>query len=132
MMTHIFSVVIWIEFETRSQMPRLNFKFGLRFFLHLPIYLYKKTARIMDRVLNSISNNLFIYYHIPNNFLLFLSPVISLKLSLLLLQELPTESVSFDRFNPNPYLTLSSHLYCMLLFLFRSLIFDVKLKYTNQ
>jgi hypothetical protein len=132
MMTHIFSVVIWIEFETRSQMPRLNFKLSLRFFLHLPIYLYKKTTRIMDRVLNSISNNLFIYYHAPNNFLIFLSPAISLKLSLLLLQEIPTDSISFDRFNPDPYLALSSHLYCIFLFLFRLLFFDVKLKYINS
>jgi hypothetical protein len=86
----------------------------------------------MDRILNSVSDNLFIYYHTPNNFILLLPPAISLKSSLLLLQELPTKSVSFDRSSQDSYLTLTSHLYCMFLFLFGLLIFAEKLKYTDN
>jgi hypothetical protein len=86
----------------------------------------------MDIVLNSIPDNLFIYYHAPNSFLIFLPPIISSKSSLLLLQEHPTQNVSFDRSSPNSYLALSSHIYYMFLFLFGLLIFAIKLKYTKS
>jgi hypothetical protein len=78
------------------------------------------------------SNNLFIYYHTPSSLLLHLSIVISSKLSLLLLQEVPTESIFFDRSSPDPYSLLSCHQYCIFLFLFGLLFFAIKLKYTNS
>jgi hypothetical protein len=68
---------------------------------------------------------------LPTVILLHLYLVISSKSLLLLLQEFQTESVSFDRSSQNPYLPLSSHQYCMFLFLFGLLFFTVKLKYTN-
>jgi hypothetical protein len=86
----------------------------------------------MDRVLNSVLDNLFIYYQTPNSLLFFLPPAIFLKSSLLLLQKFLTESVSFDRSSPDPYLALFSHLYCMFLFLFGLLFSAVKLKYNNS
>jgi hypothetical protein len=51
---------------------------------------------------------------------------------LLLLQELPTESVFFDRSRSDSYSPLFSHQYCKFFFLFGLLIFVVKLKYTNS
>jgi hypothetical protein len=81
----------------------------------------------MDRVLNSIPNNLFIYYYTPSSLLLLLPLVISSKSPLLLLQEFPIEHVSFDRSNPYLYLALSSHLHCIFLFLFGLLNFAVNL-----
>jgi hypothetical protein len=49
---------------------------------------------------------------------------------LLLLQEFLTESVSFDRSGPDPYLVLSFLIY--IVYFFGLLIFAVKLKYTNS
>jgi hypothetical protein len=86
----------------------------------------------MDRVLNSMLDNLFIYYHTPSRLILLLPSVISSKSLLLLLQEVLIGSVFFDRSSQNLYLTLSYYLYCMFLFLFELLIFTVKLKYTNS
>jgi hypothetical protein len=48
-----------------------------------------------------------------------------LKSPLLLMQELPTESVFFDRFRADPYLPLFSHQYYKF-FLFGLLIFTIK------
>jgi hypothetical protein len=97
------------------------------------LFIYiKKAAHIIDRALNSVINNLFIYHHTSSILLFLLPSTIFSKSSLLLLDEIPIEIVSFDRSNPDLYLALSSHLYCIFLFLFRRLIFAVKLKYINS
>jgi hypothetical protein len=85
----------------------------------------------MNQVLNSIPNNLFIYYHTPSNLLLHLPPVISSICHCYCCMSFQLK-VSFDISSPDPYLELFSHLYCMFLFLFELLIFTVKLKYTNN
>jgi hypothetical protein len=82
----------------------------------------------MDRVLNSVSYNLFIYYLTSSNFLFLFPQIISSESSLLSLQEFSIESVPSDRFSSDPYLALSSHLYCMFLFLFGLFIFGYKIK----
>jgi hypothetical protein len=51
---------------------------------------------------------------------------------LLLLQELPTGNLFFNRSRADPYSPLSSHEHCKFFFLFGLLIFAVKLKYTNS
>jgi hypothetical protein len=85
---------------------------------------------IWDRVLNSVPAFCYYIAHpVPFSFI-FLQPTISSKSSLLLLQELPTENLFFDRSRADPYLPLLSHQHCNF-FLFRLLIFAVKLKHTN-
>jgi hypothetical protein len=62
----------------------------------------------------------------------FLQPTISSKSSLLLLQELPTEKLFFDRSGADSYSPLPSHQHCKFFFLFGLLFVAIKLKYTNS
>jgi hypothetical protein len=91
----------WIEFKTQSRHLGPSFK---------------------------LSPSILLLYSTPSTFLL--QPTISSKLSLLLLQELPIENLFFDRSRADPYSPLLSHQHCNF-FLFRLLIFAVKLKHTN-
>jgi hypothetical protein len=67
---------------------------------------------IWDRVLNSVP--VFCYYiaYPAHFFFIFLQPTISSKSPLLLLQELPTGNLFFDRSRADPYSPLSSHQHC--------------------
>jgi hypothetical protein len=90
----------------------------------------KLSPHIWDRVLNSVPTFCYYIAHPAPFSFMFLQPIISSKSSLLLLQELPTGNLFFDRSRADPYSPLSSHQHCNF-FLFRLLIFAVKLKYTN-
>jgi hypothetical protein len=117
--------------------PRSSLKLGLRFFfffLRLCVFESCKKQRpsftrsrhlgpslkldsgFWDRVLNSVPTS---YYYIvlPAHFsFIFLQPTIFSKSLLLLLQELPTESVFLDRSRTDLYSPLSSHQYCKIFF----------------
>jgi hypothetical protein len=111
--------ISWTEFETRSQVPGPNLKLGLSFFFYVCVCYIKNKIQslklgpdIWDRVLNSVPA--FCYYIVhPTPFsFIFLQPTISSKSSLLLLQELPTGNLFFDRSRADPYSPLSSHQHC--------------------
>jgi hypothetical protein len=77
--------------------------------------------------------SIMLLYNTSSTFLLHLpSANISSKSSLLLLQELPTGNLFFDRSRADLYSSLSSHQCCKFFFLFGLLIFAVKLKYANS
>jgi hypothetical protein len=86
---------------------------------------------IGDRVLNSVPTFCYYIAHLSPLSFIFLQPTISLKLSLLLLQEVPTRNLFFNRSRAGSYSPLSSHQHYNF-FLFQLLIFAVKLKYTNR
>jgi hypothetical protein len=86
---------------------------------------------IWVQILNSVPTFCYYIAHpAPFSFII-LQPTISSKSSLLLLQELSTGNLFFDRSRADPYSPFSSHQHCNIFFLFRLLIFAVKLKYTN-
>jgi hypothetical protein len=72
--------------------------------------------KVPPNIWTLILDNLFIYCDIFSSFLFHFTPVISSKSLLLLLQELPTKSVFFDRSSPNAYSSLSSYQYCKFIF----------------
>jgi hypothetical protein len=66
---------------------------------------------IWDQVLNSVPISCYYIVHQTSFSFIFFQPTISSKSSLLLLQELPTEIIFFDRSRADPYSPLSSHQY---------------------
>jgi hypothetical protein len=86
---------------------------------------------IWDRVLNLVPAFCYYIAHPAHFSFIFLQSTISSKTPLLLLQELPTGNLFFDRSRANSYSPLLSHQHCNF-FLFRLLIFVVKLKHTNS
>jgi hypothetical protein len=108
---------------------------GPRFFLRLSIFENSRKLRLnlklgprcLDGVLNSVSAFCYYIAHPAHFSFIFFQPTISLKSSLLLFYELPTENLFFDRSRADPYSLLSSHQYCKFFFLFGLLIFIIKL-----
>jgi hypothetical protein len=83
-----------------------------------------------DRVLNSVPAFCYYIAHPVSFSFIFLQPTISSKSLLLLLQELPIEIYFLT--DPELIRIHHSHLINIVFFLFRLLIFTVKLKYTNR
>jgi hypothetical protein len=73
---------------------------------------------IWDRVLNSVPAFCYYIAHPALFSFIFLQPNISSKSPLLLLQELPTGNLFFDRSRADPYSPLSSHQHCNFFFYF--------------
>jgi hypothetical protein len=73
------------------------------------------TAVVKRKPLLTLQRLLASCYYIAHSvhfFFIFLQLIISSKSSLLLLQELPTGNLFFDRFIADPYSPLSSHQHC--------------------
>jgi hypothetical protein len=87
---------------------------------------FKLGPNIWERVLNSVPASCHYITYPSHLSFIFLQPTI-LKSPLLLLQELSTENLFFDRSILDLYSSLSSHQHCKFFFLFRLLTFAIKL-----
>jgi hypothetical protein len=125
--------------QTRFQVPGPSLKLGSRFFLFLWVFENCRKLRpsfqlgpdIWDRVLNSVSASCYYIAHPAHFSFIFIQSTISSKSSLLVLQELPTKNLFFNRSRADLYSPLSSHQHCKF-FSIWTINFCCKIKYTNS
>jgi hypothetical protein len=117
-----FAHIVRPEFQTRVR----------NLFIFLRFENYRCLDRVLNsaqytwnRILNSVPASCYYIAHPVHFFFIFFQLTISLKSLLLLLQELLTGNLFFDRSRADPYSPLSSHQRF-------KFFFSIKLKYTNS